>query len=336
MTEVLSQNEIDQLFTAMTTGEVVQESSIRSDQKKIKIYDFKHPDKFSKEQMRTLSFIHESFARLTSSSLSVAVNSLVNLNVASVDQLSYEEFLRSIPNPTTLCIINMDPLQGSIFLEIDPSVTFTIIDKLFGGKGENAKQSRELTDIEKAVMEGKIIRILGNVREAWSSVIDVRPRLVHIETNPQFAQVIPSNEMVALITLETRIGDMEGMMNFCIPYITIESIHSKLSTQYMHSSVRSGASTENLLIMGKNLDEVMVTLSAEIGSLNITVRDVLSLQAGDVIRLPGVTPSDSLILKIGNQKKYYCRPGMVGKRVAVQITGKIEDKNKKEKDAPRC
>jgi flagellar motor switch protein FliM len=264
--------------------------------------------------------------------LSAAVSSLVTLHVASVDQLTYEEFLRSIPNPTTLCIINMDPLNGSILLEIDPSVTFTMIDKLFGGQGENAKQSRELTDIEKAVMEGKVVQILGNVREAWSSVIDIRPRLVHIETNPQFAQLIPLNEMVALITLETRIGDMEGMINFCIPYITIESIHSKLTTQYMHASIRSGASTENMLIMKKKLDKAKVTLSAEIRSLGITVRDVLNLQAGDVIRLPGVKSSDPLILKIGNQKKYYCIPGMAGKKIAVQITSTIEENSQTEEE----
>jgi flagellar motor switch protein FliM len=328
MTDVLSQNEIDQLLNLMANRDTeIQDKTYPSDQKKVKIYDFKRPDKFSKEQMRTLSFIHEAFARLTGTSLSGAVNSLVSLHVASVDQLSYEEFLRSIPNPTTLCVINMDPLNGSILLEIDPSVTFTIIDKLFGGQGENVKQARELTDIEKAVIEGKVVQLLGNVREAWSSVIEIRPRLVHIETNPQFAQLIPFNEMVALITLETRIGDMEGMMNFCIPYITIESIQSKLTTQYMHSSIRSETSSESLLIMKKNLDKAKVALSAEIGNLDITVRDVLSLKAGDVIRLPEVKSSDPLILKIGNQKKYYCRPGIVGNKVAVQITGNIEDES---------
>jgi flagellar motor switch protein FliM len=334
MTEILSQQEIDQLISTMkSVDDDVPDTRVHPDQKKVKIYDFKRPDKFSKEQMRTLSFIHEAFARLTSTFLSASLNSLVTLHVTSVDQLTYEEFLRSIPSPTTLCIINMDPLPGSIFLEIDPSIAFTIIDRLFGGQGENARQSREITDIEKAVMEGKIVRMLGNVREAWNSVIDVRPRLVQIETNPQFAQVIPSNEMVALITLETRIGDVEGMMNLCIPYITVESIHSKLSTQYMHSSVRSGTSTENITIMKKKLDDVGVTLSAEIGSLSISVRDVLSLRPGDVVRLADKKPSDPLTLKIGNKKKYYCTPGLIGKKIAVQITGKIEQESAMQEDA---
>ena len=121
MTEVLSQNEIDQLLNVITgPDESVRDTPAIEDQKKVKLYDFKHPDKFSKEQMRTLSLIHETFARQTSTSLSEATSSLAGLHVASADQLSYEEFLRSIPNPTTLCIINMDPLQGSILLEIDP------------------------------------------------------------------------------------------------------------------------------------------------------------------------------------------------------------------------
>jgi flagellar motor switch protein FliM len=241
MTEVLSQDEIDQLLTAISAGDVEAEEAPKpAEQRKIKIYDFKRPDKFSKEQIRTVSIMHETFARLTTTSLSAQLRSLVQVHVASVDQLTYEEFIRSIPNPTTLAVINMDPLKGSAILEIDPAITFSIIDRLFGGKGESAKVTRDLTDIEQSVMEGIIVRVLGNMREAWSQVIDLRPRLGQIETNPQFAQIVPPTEMVVLVTLETKVGDVEGMMNFCIPYLTIEPIISKLSAQYWYSSVRRG------------------------------------------------------------------------------------------------
>ncbi|EMY23805.1 flagellar motor switch protein FliM [Leptospira interrogans serovar Australis str. 200703203] len=182
--------------------------------------------------------MHETFARLATTGLSAQLRALVSVHVASVDQLTYEEFIRSIPNPTTLAVINMDPLRGSAILEIDPSISFTIIDRLFGGKGEQAKISRELSEIEMSVMEGIIVRILGNMRESWSTVIDLRPRLGNIETNPQFAQVVPPNDMVVLITLETKIGEVEGMTNLCIPYITIEPIINKLSAQYWYSSIR--------------------------------------------------------------------------------------------------
>ena len=331
MNEVLSQDEIDQLLTAISTGDIESEEvSHATDQRKIKIYDFKRPDKFSKEQIRTVSIMHETFARLTTTALSAQLRSMVHVHVASVDQLTYEEFIRSIPNPTTLGIINMDPLKGSAVLEIDPAITFSIIDRLFGGQGEGTKVQRDLSDIEQSVMEGIIVRILGNLREAWSQVIDLRPRLGQIETNPQFAQIVPPTEMVVLVTLETKVGEVEGMMNFCIPYLTIEPIISKLSAQYMYSTVRSGATTENLNILKERLSTVKVKVVAEIGSINLTVRDVLSLRGGDVIRLQDTRTGDPMVLKIGNRQKFLCRPGLVGNKVAVQIVEKLEDVEREE------
>ncbi len=325
MTEVLSQDEIDQLLTAISTGEVEGEEALkRAETRKIKIYDFKRPDKFSKDQIRTLQMMHETFARLTTTSLSAQLRTIVHVHVASVDQLTYEEFLRSIPNPTTLSVINMDPLKGSAIFEIDPSITFTIIDRLFGGPGEASKINRELTDIELSVIEGIIVRILGNLREAWSNVIDLRPRLGNIETNPQFAQIVPPSDMVVLITLETKVGDVEGMTNFCIPYLTIEPIITKLSAQYWYSSIRKGGTTENLAILKKRLDTVFINLIAELGSLDISVKDVLNLQRGDIIKLERNKVNDNMILKIGNKKKFYARPGVVGSHMSVQITGKAE------------
>lgn len=326
MTEVLSQDEIDQLLTAFSSGDVeTEESRQPTGQRKIKIYDFKRPDKFSKEQIRTVSIMHETFARLTTTSLSAQLRSLVQVHVASVDQLTYEEFIRSIPNPTTLAVINMDPLKGSAILEIDPAITFSIIDRLFGGHGEGTNVMRELTDIESSVMEGIIVRVLGNMREAWSQVIDLRPRLGQIETNPQFAQIVPPTEMVVLVTLETKVGDVEGMMNFCIPYLTIEPIISKLSAQYWYSSVRRGTTTENLNILRDRLATIEVALVAEVGAMNLTVRDVLSLRAGDVVRLQNTRVSDPMVLKIGNRPKFLCKPGQVGSKLAVQIIEQLED-----------
>jgi flagellar motor switch protein FliM len=325
MTEVLSQDEIDQLLTAISTGEVEGEEALkRAETRKIKIYDFKRPDKFSKDQIRTLQMMHETFARLTTTSLSAQLRTIVHVHVASVDQLTYEEFLRSIPNPTTLAVINMDPLKGSSIFEIDPSITFTIIDRLFGGPGEASKINRELTDIELSVIEGIIVRILGNLREAWSNVIDLRPRLGNIETNPQFAQIVPPSDMVVLITLETKVGDVEGMTNFCIPYLTIEPIITKLSAQYWYSSIRKGGTTENLAILKKRLDTVRVNLIAELGSLDVTVREVLNLQKSDIIKLERNKVDDNMVLKIGNKPKFFARPGVVGSHMAVQITERVE------------
>ena len=326
MPEVLSQDEIDQLLTAISAGEIDTEEVAQStDQRKIKIYDFKRPDKFSKDQTRVIQMMHESFARLTTTSLSAQLRSLVHVHVASVDQLTYEEFIRSIPNPTTLARIDMDPLKGEAMLEIDPSITFTIIDRSFGGKGEGAKLSRELTPIENSVMESIIARIMGNLREAWSTVIDLRPRLGGIETNPNFAQIVPPTEMVVLVTLETKIGDVEGMMNFCIPYLTIQDIVPKLSQQFYYSSIRSGGTTENMAILREKISTINVPLTAEIGSIQVSVRDIVGLRIGDIIRLSNVRTTDPMVMKIGNMSKYLCRPGVVGNKVAVQIIKQLED-----------
>jgi flagellar motor switch protein FliM len=326
MTEVLSQEEIDQLLTAISAGETEPEDlRPTADTRKIKIYDFKRPDKFSKEQIRTISMMHETFARLTTTSLSAQLRSMVHVHVASVDQLTYEEFIRSIPTPTTLAIINMDPLKGNAILEIDPAVTFSIIDRLFGGTGEGTKAQHELTDIESSVMEGIIVRILGNMREAWTQVIDLRPRLGQIDTNPQFAQIVPPTDMVVLVTLETKVGDVEGMINFCIPYLTIEPIIGKLSTQFWFSAVHRSTTTENLNVLKDKLSNVDVNVTAEIGKINVPVREVLALQNGDVIRLYNTKIGDPYSLNIGNKKKFLCRPGVMGKKMAVQIIKKIAE-----------
>ena len=326
MTEILSQDEIDNLLQTITSGNTSAESGdykLVNETKKIKIYDFKRPDKFSKEQIKTVQIMHDTFARLTTTSLSAQLRSLVHVHVESVDQLTYEEFVRSIPTPTTLAVINMDPLKGNAVLEIDPAITFSMIDRLFGGTGNAGKVSRDLTDIEQSVMEGIIVRILANMREAWTQVIDLRPRLGQIETNPQFAQIVPPNEMVVLVTLSAKIGDEEGMINICIPYLTIEPIISKLSSQFWFSSVRRSSTTQYLGTLKEKLSSVDMNIVAEIGSINLPIGDVLALKAGDVVRLANVRVGDPLILSVGDKKKFYCQPGVVGKKMAVQVIGKI-------------
>lgn len=327
MNEVLSQDEIDQLLQAISTGESeADEFKPVTDTRRIKIYDFRRPDKFSKEQIRTVSNMHETFARLTTTSLSAQLRTLVHVHVASVDQLTYEEFIRSIPTPTTLAVINMDPLKGNAVLEIAPEITFIIIDRLFGGSGDTSgKVNRDLTDIEQSVMEGIIVRILANMREAWTQVIDLRPRLQQIETNPQFAQIVPPSEMVILVTLEIKIGEEAGMMNICIPYITIEPIVSKLSSSFWFSSVRRSSTTQYLGTLKEKLADVEMELVADIGSINVPIRDVLSLRTGDVIRLNTIKVGEPLTLSVGSKKKFYCQPGVVGKKVAVQIIEKIDE-----------
>jgi flagellar motor switch protein FliM len=199
---------------------------------KIKFHNFLRPDKFSKEHIQYLHNIHESFARQATNGMSAQLRALVEFKVASIDLLTFEEFARILPNPTTIAVVGMYPLHGSMIIEISPSITFTIIDRLFGGYGECLDINREISDIEMSVMEGILVRLLGNLQEAWSTVIDLRPKLICIETNPQCISIAPFNETSLFIAIESKIVDVEGMINLCIPYTTVEPILNRLTYQY--------------------------------------------------------------------------------------------------------
>jgi flagellar motor switch protein FliM len=313
MTEVLSQDEINQLLTAINAGDFKPTPR----EPKIKIYDFKRPDKFAKDQIRTISLMHETFARLTINSLSAQLRSMVHVHVASVDQLTYEEFIRSIPVPTTLAVVNMDPLKGNALLEIDPAITFSIIDRICGGTGEETKSQHELTDIEQNIMEGIIVRMLGYLREAWTNVIDLRPRLEEIDTNPQFAQIVPPTDMVVLITLEAKVGDVEGMINFCIPYITVEPIIGKFST-YPWVSIVDLNSSEKV-----DTENIPVKLTAEIFRRDCTIKEIIEWKIGtELLPLRPLNP-DHCYLRVGDRRIWQCEILPDNERYAkcVKITG---------------
>jgi flagellar motor switch protein FliM len=307
MTDVLTKDEIDQLLAAINAGETAPEDFRRpaADARKIKIYDFKRPDKFSREQIRTISMMHETFARLTTTSLSAQLQSMVHVQVASVDQLTYEEFIRSIPAPTTLAILNMDPLKGNAVLEIDPAVTFFIIDRLFGGPGEGIRFQHELTDIEQDIMEEVIVRLLGNLRDAWTQIIDLRPRLCQIDTNPQFAQIVPPTDMTVLITMEVKAGDAEGMINFCIPYITVEPIIGKLSTQLWFSIYESNYTPfKNDTLVDR--EDIPVKLTAEILRRHYPLGEIKEWKEGtNILPLCPLTPNHCY-LRLGDRRVWYC------------------------------
>jgi flagellar motor switch protein FliM len=266
----------------------------------VKIYDFKRPDKFSKEQIISAQYIHETFSRLSTTTLSAALRTLINIHVASVDQLTYEEFIRSMPTPTTIAVFSMDPLKGQAALEIDPSVSFTIIDRLFGGPGEAPSFNRELTDIERSVMEGVIVRLLGNLRESWWQVLDLRPRLTQIETNPQFAQIVPPSEMIVLVTLETNISGVEGMMNFCLPYMTIEPIVPKMSAKYWYGMVRKPSEPKQMQRLLSHISALDIEAEVYREGAPISLRDIGRLKKGSLVRLPGFERGEAF-LRMGDE-----------------------------------
>ena len=321
MADVLSQNEIDELLSAISTC-VVNAENIKQEQKqkKIKLYDFKRPDKFSKDQIRTLYMLHENFARLLNTYLSAHLRTMVQVSVASVDQLTYEEFIRSMPNPSVISVFEMRPLSGNALMEINPSIIFSIIDRLFGGVGTPPAKPRELTDIEQSIVARLMNRALESLSEAWRQVVNIEPRLEVIESNPQFTQIVPPNDMVVITTLQTRIAQTEGFINLCIPYLVLEPIMPKLTTSFwVASSIARAGSKTNVTQMQKKLERTLVPLMVELGKINVTVGEMLDLTVGDVIRLDSKV-NEELPIIIGQHQKFKCKPGSSNNRIAVQIT----------------
>jgi flagellar motor switch protein FliM len=290
----------------------------------VKEYDFRHPDKFSKDQLRTLEMLHESFARLCAAGLSTQLRTIVQARVSGVSQLTYSEVIRSISSPAVLAIFSMEPLEGEAFIELEPKLIFTIIDRLLGGRGEAGAVTRELTDIELTVVENIISRFLVNFKETWASTTEIRPKLSHIESNPQFTQITSPGDIVVLIILELTIGEMKGRMSICIPYVSLEPIIGELSSQQRYATSSKKIPIKRSEKLRKRMENVPVPLIAELGTTQILVREMLELTPGDVIKLDGKI-GDDLILKVGNQPKFKCKPGLSGTKMAVQISEVIRE-----------
>lgn len=318
--EVLSQSEIDMLLNALTAGEIDTEEIKREAQEvKTKVYDFRRPNKFSKDQMRTIYMIHENFARLISNFLSAYLRTNIEIKIVSVDQITFEDFIVSIPSPTVMTMFNMKPLPGSAVMETNPAFTFPIIDLLFGGPGEMPKKTREITDIEANVLKNIYGKLLENLTYVWSEVSEITTSIQGIETNPQMNRVISPNEIVAVVTFMTTVGSYEGMMNLCLPYLTLEPITLKLSSRYWFASSEKGLENQKQVVM-ESLAQTPIELTAIGGETELSIREFLALRLGDVLTLDNQVADDLLMLVEGNPK-YTVQPGVYDRKLAVQVTG---------------
>ena len=331
MADILSQEEIDALLSALQSGTVdAEEMREKESDKKISVYDFKRPNKFSKDQLKTLQFVHENFARLISTMLSGKLRSRVNIKVASVEQLTYEEFIRSIPNPTIINIFNLQPLEGKAVLEVNPQLIFYIIDKLFGGPGVTNFKARPLTEIEEIVVTRLVKETLNHLRESWENIILVNPLFESLETNPTFSQIVSPTEMVILTTLSIQLGDdLEGFMNICIPCYTLEPIGNKLNAKYWYGSEVKGQTDEIADSLNKKVRATTMDITAVLGETYITIRDLLDFRVGDVINLEK-NIQEEIDIKVQKRKKFKGKLGLIGKSIGVQITRPILDNTTEE------
>ncbi len=320
MADVLSQAEIDSLLDALSSGSLKVEEVISDEKKKkIKPYDFRRPNKLSKDQIRTLVMLHENFARLLTTSLSTYLRSMVRGQVVSIDQLTYEEFTKSLHNPTVMNIISLRPLEGNMLIELSPQLAFAIVDRLLGGYGYSLEKIRELTDIEQTVIKRVMAKILPNIKEAWQVVADLNPGFESIELNPLFTQIIPPTDMIVLITLEVRIAEAFGLLNICIPLAVLDPILDRLNAQvWFTRSSNKTSDNQSLSAIQQRLSQASIQVSAELGKAVISVGELLTLAVGDVVQLDQ-SVKGLLDIRVGNQIKYKATPGVSDNKMAVQI-----------------
>lgn len=319
MVDVLSQNEIDALLAALSSGEMdAEELKKEETQRKIRTYDFKRAVRFSKDHIRSLTRIHENFARFLTTYFSAQLRTFVQINVVQVEQLPYDEFIRSIPKMTILNIFEAEPLEGRMVLEVHPNVAFAMLDRLLGGVGTAPSKIGSLTEIETIIMERIFSRAFESLQEAWKTVIDIQPRLEGLETNPQFMQIVSPNETIALISLSTKIGDTSGMINLCIPHVVIEPIMPKLSVHHWFVSQKKSRVPEEVDALRHRVNKAKLPIIAELGESQLTVQEFLELSVGDVISL-NKPVQDGLSIRIGDRLKFIGSPGTLKDRVAIQI-----------------
>lgn len=324
MGDILSQDEIDALMKALSSGELDVEEAKEEKAKPAKDYDFRRPAKFSKEHLRTLEIIFEHYGRLLATNMPVYLRKSVQVDVMTSEALTYSEFSNALSNPVILGIVNFNPLPGNIVLEMDPNLGFTMIDRMLGGPGVPLTRNRDFSEIELSILERIFNTCVDLLVEPWQNVIEIRPRLERIETNSQFAQIISPSEMVALVTLNIKIGDTEGLMNICLPYMTLEDIIDRINTKYWFSSMQEKSGESYAEAIETLISRADIPVKAILGKSVISVTDFMNIQVGDVIRLDAKV-EDELNIYVGNIRKFTALPGSSGESYAVRITSVIRE-----------
>lgn len=324
MGEVLSQSEIDNLLAALSGGDLDVNQMPGGPEKRVKPYDFERPVKFSKEHLRTLEIIYEHYGRLISTNLPVYLRKNVQVTVSSSEAVIYSEFSNALSNPVILGIVNFSPLNGNIIVELSTNLGFAMIDRMLGGPGMPLEKSREFSEIEMIILQKLMVVCMQLMREPWKNVAEVDPILERIETNAQFAQIIAPGDMIALITLNIKVGDTEGYMNICLPFFTLEDVMDNLNTKFWYSTLQKRDRSDYEEQVEALIKRVDVPVKAVLGSSQVSVSDFLNLQVGDIIRLDSKVDTEMNIF-VGNIKKFTALPGSVKDNYAVRVTSVIRE-----------
>ena len=326
MGEVLSQNEIDSLLQALSSGELDADDISSIDEKPAKNYDFRRPAKFSKEHLRTLEIIFEHYGRLISTNLPVYLRKNIQVNVVNSEACTFSEFSTALANPVLLSIVNFYPLNGSIMMELAANLGFAMIDRMLGGPGNPLDKSRDFSEIERSIIDKILAVCVQLLREPWQNVVEIDPILERVETNPQFAQIIAPQEMIAIVTLSIKIGDVEGLMNVCLPYFTLESVMDKLNTKYWFASMKENTEETYTEFIENVVRKVSMPIKAVLGKSVISVNDFVNLQRGDIIKLNSKVDNEMEVF-VGNIKKFKALPGSQKESYAVRVTQVLREED---------
>lgn len=325
MANILSQEEIDALLgtvepEAQSPGETTEHERLTPGT--VLPYDFRRPNRVSKEQLRFLQTIHEGFARQFGNSLSGYLRTIVDIEIVSADQLTYGEYVLSLPNSTALFIFNMKPLEGSGVLEINPSLILNMIDRLFGGQGGESAVARDLTSIETAVVMKLVRQGLTVLGSSWDRIADLNPELQELMKNPQMMQLLPNTETVILITFELRMGSSAGILSVCYPFLSMEPIIPNLSARQALLGGTRRPVEDGPRWIGEQLGHSCLDLTAELGRADLTVAEFLKLRPGDVISL-NRRVDEPINLLIAGERKATARPGLKGRKRAVRLESSV-------------
>ena len=328
MPGILSQNEIDELLSALAAGE---DTPTHTDEEEelgqVKEYDFRTANKFPKEQMRMLQFIYENFAGRLSSYFSGTLRVMSEVEVVSIEEQSFQEFSNSIPSPVVLSVIGMSPLKGSALLEISPAIAYEIVSRLFGGTGEYVDIEKAFTEIELSVLRRIILQILEVMGEAWEKAIAIRPSLDRMETSAQFTQIVSSNEPIVIITMNVTIGQVSDIINLCIPHVAVQPVFKQLSMRVLYAdSFFQEDAKEDVGKINPDMADIVLTLHAAFDDTIGTVNDIISLQVGDVIRVDHPT-NKPINVTVEHMPKFKAAIGTKGSKYAVRITDILKEEN---------
>jgi flagellar motor switch protein FliM len=280
-------------------------------------YDFRRPDKFAKDQLRTLQMLHETFARLYAGSLSGYLRVPVHVDLVSVEQIPYDEYIRSLTS-SIINVFSMVPLNGQAILEVEFNIILSMIDRLLGGPGSMVKTTSVLTDIERALTESIIDRALREFFTAWEGIAQFTPKREIMETQSQFVQIVPPNDVVVSILFEIKVGELRGAMSICIPYLLLKPVTPKLSAQRWFSSSVKKNSGKYVATLARRLSKTAITCAVKLGATSLSVKQVLDLKVGDVVTLDRGQHEEVEVI-LGNSVKFYGRPGIRGKKLAVHV-----------------